>query len=85
MKNEVIKIEKNIPIPTRGKFTSINSYRSRCIEILTELNVGESIKIEDRTLDTVKRTWLWKAERKSGFKYSIRSIDHNTQRVWRIK
>jgi len=80
----LIKIEKNIPIPSRNKFSSINSYRGECLETLEKLSVGDSIKIEDRTLDTVKRTWLWRVERKTGFKYKIHSINHNTQRVWRI-
>ena len=71
-------------MPSRDKFSSINSYKRECLETLENLGIGDSIKIEDRTLDTVKTTWLWRVERKTGFKYKIHSINHNTQRVWRI-
>jgi len=80
----LIKIEKNIPLPLRNKFSNINSYKWECLEVLEKLSVGDSIKIEDRTYDTVNTTWLWRVEKRTGFKYKIHSIDHNTQRVWRI-
>ena len=55
-------------MPSRDKFSSINSYKRECLETLENLGIGDSIKIEDRTLDTVKTTWLWRVERKTGFK-----------------
>ena len=67
------------------KFSSVNSYKKKCINSLKKLSVGESIKIKDRTYDTVKRTWIWRAERPTDFKYVIESIDYNTQKVRRVK
>ena len=81
----LIKIEKGIPMPSNNKFQNgKNNYKWKCIDTMLKMEIGNSIRIEDRTLDTVKTTWLWRAERKTGFKYKIHSINHNTQRVWRI-
>ena len=82
--SENIKSIRNRAFST-DKFSSINSYKKKCINSLKKLNVGESIKIEDRTYDTVKTTWIWRAERPTGFKYVIDSIDHNTQKIRRVK
>ena len=92
--NGNIKIEKNIPIPTKptncpdgsNKFhNGVNSYKWRCIRAMLKMEIGDSIKIEDRGRYIVYRFWLWRAELGTGFKYIVKSIDKYTQRVWRIK
>ena len=86
-----MKIEKNIPIPIihsdgSNKFhNGENSYKWKCIRKMLQMQVGDSIKIKDRTKKVVRDTWLWRASRKSGFRFIVKSINKSTQRVWRIK
>ena len=88
-----MEIEKNIPIPDArlhhdgsNKFhNGINSYKWKCITKMLKMEDGDSMRIEDRARDTILESWLWRAERKTGFKFIVKSIDKNTQRVWMIK
>ena len=54
---------------------------------MTNMNVGDSIKIENRSLAQVKYTWLWRASRQLGLKdaFKIKSIDKSNHRIWRVK
>tara|TARA_R100001082_G_C4282616_1_gene124551 strand:- start:130 stop:390 length:261 start_codon:yes stop_codon:yes gene_type:complete len=86
MKEENIPvIEKNIPIPEPNY--KLKSYKWKCIELMTNMDIGDSIKIENRSLAQVKYTWLWRASRKLGLEnaFKITPIDKNNHRVWRIK
>lgn len=81
-----IKVEKNIPLPkgTGKKEKPLEKYKWRCIKALSELKVGESIKIEERKKYTIDSYWLWIARGLSlGSKFVIESIDKDTHRVWR--
>ena len=81
-----MKIEKGIPVPSNTKYQNgKNNYKWKCVDIMLKMDIGDSMAIKDRTRDTVATTWLWRAERKTGFKFIVKSIDKNTQRVWRIK
>ena len=86
-----MKIEKNISIPrvhhdgTNKFHNGENSYKWRCIKVMLEMEIGDSIKVKDRARETILKSWLWRAERKTGFKFIVRSIDKYTQRIWRIK
>ena len=80
-----MKIDRNIPIPEpQYKW---NSYKWECINTMTEMKIGDSIKVENRSLAQVKYTWLWRASRKLGLKdaFTIKSIDKKNHRIWRIK
>jgi hypothetical protein len=56
-----IKIEKNIPLPKgrKKRENPMEKYKWRCIKALSELKVGESIKIEERKKYTIDSYWLW--------------------------
>tara|TARA_R100000656_G_scaffold114914_1_gene87411 strand:+ start:320 stop:571 length:252 start_codon:yes stop_codon:yes gene_type:complete len=83
-----MQIDKNILIP-KPKY-KYNTYKWKCIKTMRKMKIGDSIKIKDRTLWTVKNTWIWRAKRKSDgtlnkFNFQVKSINHTTQRIWRIK
>ena len=83
-----IRIEKNIPLPKKYKWNEepVPKYKWRCIKALSELKVGESIKIEERKKYTIDSYWLWIARGLSlGSQFTVQSIDEDTHRVWRIK
>ena len=83
-----IKIEKNIPLPN-GKVKleePVQKYKWSCIKALSELKVGESIKIEERKKYTITSYYLWIARGLSlGSQFVVKSIDEDTHRVWRSK
>ena len=76
-------IEKNIPIPEIHY--KLRSYKWKCIELMTNMHVGDSIKIKNRSLAQVKYTWLWRASRQLGLKdaFKIESIDKDNHKVKR--
>ena len=81
-----MQIDKNIPIPEPNY--KYGSYKWKCIKKMLEMEIGDSIRIEDRTLSQVKYCWVWRASSKLGLKkdaFIVKSIDHNTQRIWRVK
>ena len=81
-----MKIDRNIPIPEPNY--KYSSYKWKCIKRMLEMKVGDSIRIKNRTLASVKYSWVWRASRKLGINqdaFMVRSIDHNNQRIWRIK
>ena len=83
-----MKIDKNIPIPEPNY--KYNSYKWECINAMLKMEVGDSIRIKNRTLASVRYTWLWRASMKLGLRrgdnaFMVKSIDHNNQRIWRIK
>ena len=86
-----MKIEKGIPIPNSSKFQNgKNNYKSECINMMLKMEIGDSIRVKDRSLDTVKYSWLWKASMKLGLKrgdnaFIIKPIDKKNHRVWRIR
>ena len=83
-----IKIEKNIPLPNgKEKLEEpVQKYKWSCIKALSELKVGESIKIEDRKKHTIRDYYLWIARGLSlGSQFVVKSIDEDTHRVWRSK
>ena len=81
-----MKIDRNIPIPEPNY--KYSSYKWKCIKRMLEMKVGDSIRIKNRTLASVKYSWVWRASRKLGINqdaFMVRSINHNNQRIWRIK
>jgi hypothetical protein len=79
-------IEKNVPIPKPHYKTG--SYKWKCIKLMTTMDIGDSIKVENRSLAQVKYTWLWRASRHLGLDqnaFKIKSIDKRNHRIWRIK
>ena len=77
-------IEKNIEYKIHYK---LGSYKWRCIDLMLTMDIGDSIKIENRSLAQVKYAWLWRASRKLGLEnaFKIESIDKRSHRVWRVK
>jgi len=87
MKKEV-KIEQNIPLPKGKKIYQqpVQKYKWKCINALSKLKVGESIKIEERKKHTIRDYYIWIAQGLSlGSQFVIESIDEDTHRVWRVK
>jgi len=83
-----IKIEQNVPLPNSKKIKQepVQKYKWKCISALSKLKVGESIKIEERKKYTVESYYLWIARGLSlGSQFIVKSIDEDTQRVWRVK
>ena len=85
-----IKHTKNSKTVVKSKTKFHNgygNYKWRCVGEMMDMKVGDSMIIKDRALDTVRRTWLWRAERMSGwkFKFKVEPIDSKTQMVWRVK
>ena len=81
-----MEIDKNIPIPEPNY--KYSSYKWKCINTMLKMEVGDSIRIKNRTLASVRYTWVWRASRKLGIDqdaFMVKSIDHNNQRIWRIK
>ena len=75
-------------VDPKSKFRSgYGNYKWRCIDKMMDIEVGGSMVIKDRALDTVRRSWLWRAERMSGwkFKFRVEPIDSKTQMVWRVE
>ena len=49
-----MKIDKNIPIPEPNY--KYSSYKWKCINTMLKMKVGDSIRINNRTLASVKNT-----------------------------
>ena len=63
------------------------NYKWHCIGEMKELDVGESIKVEDRVKETVK-VWVFHAtlrNRLNGLEFEIIPINKNTHLIKRIK
>tara|TARA_R110002012_G_scaffold263932_1_gene447171 strand:- start:1028 stop:1291 length:264 start_codon:yes stop_codon:yes gene_type:complete len=87
MKQDII-IEQNVPLPNNRKIKQepVQKYKWKCIGILAKLKVGESIEIKERKKYTIESYWLWIARGLSlGSQFIVKSIDEDTQRVWRVK
>jgi len=69
----MIKIDKNIPIPK-------NKYWSRWTDTVDNMEVGDSIKLANRTL--VDRFTQY--GRRRGFSYKTKKVSEGI-RVWRVK
>ena len=81
-----MEIDKNIPIPEPNY--KYSSYKWKCINTMLKMEIGDSIRIKDRSLAQVKYTWLWRASRKLGLNkdaFVIKSNNPKTHRIWRIK
>ena len=66
------------------------NYKWYCIGEMKKLDVGESIKVEDRTRETIRLCWIAWASRSwrnllNGFTFEIISINKNTHLIKRIK
>ena len=72
----------------RNKQFDIGKYKRECIKKLKYLKRGSSILIEDRIPQTVE-WWLIEMENTmEGFEdktFHAEEINHNTQRIWRVK
>ena len=68
-----MKIEKNIPIPP------IQHSRRKIRDILRDMEVGDSIKIEHGQLPYIHKIMI-----SEGMKCTTRAIDKKSRRVWRI-
>ena len=81
----IIKAESQ-PKPKRG--FDLGAYKRKCIDKLKHIKVDHSLLIEDRIPQTVE-WWLIEMENAmEEFKDKIfyaEEIDHNTQRIWRVK
>ena len=72
----------------RGK--GLLNYKWYCIGEMQKLDVGESIKVEDRTRETIRLCWIAWASRSwrnllNGFTFEIIPINKNTHLIKRIK
>ena len=72
----------------RGK--GLLNYKWYCIDKMKKLDVGESIKVEDRTRETIRLCWIAWASRSwrnllNGFTFEIIPINDNTHLIKRIK
>ena len=84
----VIKAEElNKTKDERRKGFDIGKYKRECIYRLKYLKQGSSILVEDRIKQTVD-WWItemsWKKEF-NGKMFNVEEVDHNTQRIWRVK
>ena len=61
------------------------NYKWYCISKMNKLDVGKSIKVEDRARDTIRLIWLWQSSKISGFTFEIIPINKNTHLIKRIK
>ena len=66
------------------------NYKWYCIGEMQKLDVGESIKVEDRTRETIRLCWIAWASRSwrnllNGFTFEIIPINKNTHLIKRIK
>ena len=82
-----IQNSKTVVNPKSKFRNGYGNYKWRCVDEMMDMKVGDSMIIKDRALDTVRNTWLWRAERMSGwkFKFKVEPIDSKTQMVWRVK
>ena len=72
----------------RGK--GLLNYKWYCIDKMKKLDVGESIKVEDRIMETIKiwvfhATWRTWRKKLNGFTFEIIPINKNTHLIKRIK
>ena len=74
VRKAVIEIEKNVPMPSRNKNTSVAG-------ALERMEVGDSIFCKDKT-PTALGGALTYGKRKTGNKFASRSVDGGV-RVWR--
>ena len=72
----------------KNKRVDIGEYKRECINALKYLKKGDSLLVEDRIPQTVE-WWLIEMENTmKGFEDKIfhaEEINHNTQRIWRVK
>ena len=66
------------------------NYKWYCIGEMKKLDVGESIKVEDRVRETIRLCWIAWASRSwrnllNGFTFEIIPINKNTHLIKRIK
>ena len=66
------------------------NYKWYCIDKMKKLDVGESIKVEDRVRETIRLCWIAWASRSwrnllNGFTFEIIPINKNTHLIKRIK
>ena len=78
----MIKIDKDIPIP-KNYDKHRPYYRRDCVATLKSIDIGDSILIKDRVLETAK-IYAMCAERRTNLKFTVKSISHTEHRIWRI-
>ena len=88
----IIKAEKQ-PKPKKGKYPPYNSvkdgaYKWECIDKLKYIKPGSFLIVEDRIYQTVD--WWIRAmentmEEFKGKLFHAEEINHNTQKIWRVK
>lgn len=71
-----IKIEKNIPIPSKSPV------RNGFVDIFRQMEVGDSFLIPR---GNIERSNLAPLAKLAGIKVSARLVDDNNIRVWRVK
>ena len=82
----IIKAEKQ-PKSEKGTF-NVGEYKHECIDKLRYIKKGDTLVIENRIYQTV---YWWTMQMKNtmnGFKdkiFHVEEIDHNTQKIWRVK
>ena len=69
-----IKIEKGIPLPSRGKRQETDLYKA-----IASMGVGDSVVLP-RSMSN--RVGVW--GKRMGFKFSQRTINFETFRAWRV-
>ena len=72
----------------RWKGFDIGEYKRECINKLKYIKKGSSLLVEDRIYQTVD---MWTREMKGSMKefkdkiFHVEKVDHNTQKIWRVK
>tara|TARA_Y100001963_G_scaffold115151_1_gene159821 strand:- start:630 stop:995 length:366 start_codon:yes stop_codon:yes gene_type:complete len=63
------------------------NYKWYCLNKMKKLDVGESIKVEDRTRETIRLCWIGMANRRNMLNglFEIIPINKNTHLIKRIK
>ena len=80
--------EPSKPKDERWKSFDIGEYKRECIKKLKYIKKGSSLLVEDRIYQTA---YWWTKEMKNTMKdfkdkiFHVEEIDHNTQRIWRVK
>src|SRR5215510_12164661 len=78
--NGKIQIDKDVPIPPTMTKTNSNPASS----ILNALSVGDSFSLESNEIAKTRKLVTYYGK-KTGRKFTMRRIDDDHHRIWRIK
>lgn len=81
---ETFTVEDNIPIPAK-KWRAHRRRYSEFTNTLAKLKVGQSFTIKESAKKVSSRASKWAGYNKKNWKFTVRSINKTTTRIWRIE